>query len=212
MRKIRIAVSKGRLLEGTLEAFQRASMIVPSPGQIDSRRLLIETDSAEWILIKDADVPVYVESGAADAGVVGMDQILEQEPDVFLPVEFEFGRCRMMLIARPDEPQFGSRGGRIATKYPTVTRRFLERRGLHLDIITLHGSVELAPVLGLAPFIVDLVETGRTIEAHQLEIRELIAPIAPRLIINKRFYGAESVAAQRLVRQMGTRTEAEVSI
>ncbi|HXI13903.1 MAG TPA: ATP phosphoribosyltransferase [Thermoanaerobaculia bacterium] len=188
-RGLRIAIPKGRLQPGALETFAAAGLDVPDAADLASRRLLFTRGGIEWIVVKDGDVPVYVEFGSADAGISGLDQILEHEADVYQPVELAFGRCRMMLIGSPDAPPL-TRGvaSTIATKYPNVTRRFLRERGFHLDIVPLQGSVELAAVLNLAPYIVDLVETGETARVHRLRLLETIAEIRPHFIVNKSSY------------------------
>lgn len=183
---LRIAVPKGRLLGPVLERFRESGLEVPNEADLASRRLVFRKDSIEWIVVRDGDVPVYVEYGAADAGVAGLDQILEHESDVYQPVEFEFGRCALMLIAAPGAGELGdSPGAPLATKYPSIAKRFLAERRLHLEIVPLQGSVELAAVLRLAPYIIDLVETGETIRIHELRPVETIAAVAPRLIVNK---------------------------
>lgn len=185
-RPLRIAVPKGRLLEPSLALFGRAGVAVPSDEDLISRRLQFEYAGIEWILIKDGDVPVYVESGAADGGISGLDQILEHEAQVMQPLELPFGRCRMMLIAAPSAPPFDRANGlRLATKYPKMASRFLASRAMHMEIISLQGSVELAAVLGLAPFLIDLVETGTTLRVHGLEPLETVREIGPRLIVNR---------------------------
>lgn len=205
MKRLRIALSKGRLQAATLTLFRDAGFDVPAEDDLRSRRLVFEKRDADWVLVKDADAPVYVELGAADVAIVGLDQIAEQEPDVYHPLEFEFGRCRMMLIAAPDAPPIGSDArAKVATKYRNIATRYLAARGLHLDVVTLQGSVELAPVLNLAPYIVDLVETGETIRVHGLRQIDEVLAVAPRLIVNKNTYRMES----RTVRDLVARLEA----
>lgn len=200
---IRIAVPKGRLLAPTLELFAAAGCQVPDAAELKSRRLLFEKGDYEWILVKDGDVPVYVEFGAADVGVAGIDQILEHAADVLQPIQLPFGHCRMMLIGAPDITTLTTAAGtKIATKYPVITREFLRRRGLHFDIVPLQGSVELAAVLRLTPYIVDLVETGETIRVHDLRPLELIEEIAPRIIVNRNAYRAGTTAVRSLIARL----------
>lgn len=205
MKRLRIALSKGRLQSPTLGAFRAAGFDVPDENDLRSRRLVFEKADSDWVLVKDADLPVYVELGAADVAIAGLDQIAEQEPDVFQPLEFAFGRCRMMLISAPGAAPIGSDPrAKVATKYRNIATRYLASRGLHLDVVTLQGSVELAPVLNLAPYIVDLVETGETIRVHNLEQVGEVLAVAPRLIVNKNTYRMES----RTVRDLVARLEA----
>ena len=190
---LRIAVPKGRLQGKVLKLFLTAGLPVPEGDALQSRRLVFQLGEVEWIFVKDADVPVYVEFGAADCGVVGLDQLLEQSSDVYQPVEFDFGFCRMMLIGASSAPRLDAAfEGKIATKYPNITRDFLRRRAIRAEVVPLQGSVELAAVLNLAPYIVDLVETGETMRVHELQPLETLHEIRPRLIVNKTTYRLES--------------------
>lgn len=192
---MRIAIPKGRLQDPALAVFAGAGYDVPAETDLKTRKLVFERGGIEWIFVKDCDVPVYVEHGAADAGIAGLDQILEHECTAYQPVEFPFGRCRMMLIAAPGAPPLT----KVATKYPRITRQFLESRGLRAEIVPLGGSVELAAVLKLTSHVVDLVETGETVRVHKLELQEVIAEISPRLIVGKNFYRTEQKAVRELI-------------
>src|SRR5437764_8201999 len=181
---MRIAIPKGRLLDKALATFAAAGYDVPSEADLQTRKLVFNRGSVEWIFVKDCDVPVYVEHGAADAGIAGLDQILEHDCTAYQPVEFDFGRCRMMLIAAPGAPPLT----KIATKYPRIARQYLDSRGLRADIVPLGGSVELAAVLELTSHVIDLVESGETVRVHKLVMQELVAEISPRLIVGKTVY------------------------
>src|SRR5436853_5449513 len=178
---MRIAIPKGRLQERTLALFAAAGYDTPTEGDLRSRRLVFQRGGIEWIFVKDCDVPVYVEHGAADAGIAGLDQILEHQCTAYQPVEFDFGRCKMMLIAAPGAPPLT----KVATKYPRIARQYLDSRGLRADIVPLGGSVELAAVHNLTSHVIDLVETGETVRVHKLEIQDTVAEISPRLIIGR---------------------------
>jgi ATP phosphoribosyltransferase len=201
---MRIAIPKGRLQDPALAVFAGAGYKVPSDSDLKTRKLVFNRGGIEWIFVKDCDVPVYVEHGAADAGIAGLDQILEHECTAYQPVEFPFGRCRMMLIAAPGEPPLT----KVATKYPRITRQFLESRGLRAEIVPLGGSVELAAVLKLTSHVVDLVETAETVRVHKLELQEVIAEISPRLIVGKNFYRTE----QKTVRELIAKVEEAVNV
>lgn len=202
---LRIAVPKGRLQKTVIALFREAGYPTPGEEDLRSRRLVFETGDIEWIFVKDGDVPVYVEFGAADCGIAGLDQLLEQSADVYQPIEFDFGKCSMMLIGAPDITSIDSSfEGKIATKYPNVTREFLRSRSIRAEVVPLQGSVELAAVLNLAPYIVDLVETGETIRVHHLRPLETLHEIAPRLIVNKTTYRLESRRIGELVERLET--------
>ncbi len=200
MNELRIAVPKGRLQDEALTAFASAGYAVPGESDLRTRKLVFVGDGIEWIFVKDADVPVYVEHGAADAGIAGLDQILEHECTAYQPVEFSFGRCRMMLIAAPGAPRLT----KIATKYPRITRQYLDARQLRAEIVPLAGSVELAAVLNLTSHVIDLVETGETVRVHQLEMQDLVSEISPRLIVGKNSYRTNG----KKIRELISRVEA----
>jgi ATP phosphoribosyltransferase len=199
---MRIAIPKGRLQDQALSVFANAGYDVPSETDLKTRKLVFERGGIEWIFVKDGDVPVYVEHGAADAGIAGLDQILEHECTAYQPVEFPFGHCKMMLIAAPGAPPLT----KVATKYPRITRQFLDHRGVRAEIVPLSGSVELAAVLNLTSHVVDLVETGETVRIHKLEMQEVVAEISPRLIVGKNFYRTEP----KMVRELISRIEENV--
>ncbi len=197
---MRIAIPKGRLQNDALRVFAAAGFDVPSEADLKTRRLVFRQPATgnrqlEWIFVKDCDVPVYVEHGAADAGIAGLDQILEHECTAYQPVEFDFGRCRMMLIAAPGAPPLTE----IATKYPRVARQYLDARGLRAEIVPLGGSVELAAVLELTSHVIDLVETGETVRVHKLEMQDLVAEISPRLIVGKNVYRTRPKEIRQLI-------------
>ena len=192
---MRIAIPKGRMQDNTLATFAAAGYDIPSDADLRTRKLVFTRGGIEWIFVKDCDVPVYVEHGAADAGVAGLDQILEHECTAYQPVELPFGRCRMMLI--------GAQGAgavtRVATKYPRVARQYLERRAIRAEIIPLGGSVELAAVLDLTSHVVDLVETGETVRVHHLELLDTVAEISPRLIVSRNVYRTANQQVRELI-------------
>ncbi len=185
---ITIALSKGKLLEPTLSLFRQAGYSAYHVDEND-RRLIVEyPDHGHRVLIvRPSDVPVYVEYGAADLGVVGKDVLLEQSPDVYEPLDLGLGACKL-VVAKPNGQtpvQRLSSKLRVATKYPIITEQFFNQQGLPVELIKLYGSIELAPLVGLADRIVDLVETGKTLKANNLEIEEIIAWSSARLIVNR---------------------------
>ena len=181
-----IAVSKGRILNEALPLLARAG-IVPEEDLARSRRLVVGTSRPDikLVVIRAADVPTYVEYGAADMGIAGKDVLLEYVGEgLYEPLDLGIARCRMM-IAGPVKGQPATGRLRVATKYINTTRRYFSQQGTQVEIIKLYGSMELAPLVGLADRIVDLVDTGNTLKANGLVPLTLIADISSRLIVNK---------------------------
>ncbi len=184
--KLTIAVSKGRIFKELLPFLARAG-IVPVDDPETSRKLILETTQpgVRLIIIRAADVPTYVEYGAADVGVTGKDVLLEHEGnELYEPLDLGIARCRLML-AQPLVVVRSNGRLRVATKYINTTRNYYASRGEQVEIIKLYGSMELAPVLGLSDKIVDLVDTGNTLKANGLVAVETICEISSRLIVNK---------------------------
>jgi len=183
---ITIALSKGRIFRETLPLLAAAG-IEPVDDPDTSRKLILDTsqDKVKLVIIRAADVPTYVEYGAADLGVAGKDVLMEHGGDgLYEPVDLGIARCRLM-VAGPAQGVARTRRLRIATKYVQSTRRFYADRREQVEIIKLYGSMELAPLVGLADLIVDVVDTGNTLRANGLVPLEHIADISSRLIVNK---------------------------
>jgi ATP phosphoribosyltransferase len=181
-----LALPKSRLLDSLVELADARGLGLGAAVRGAGRALVIETGDLRLLLLKDADVPVYVDQGVAECGVVGLDQILERDADVVRLLRLPFGHCRLCLIASDDAPPPDE--GRplvIASKYPSLTARLASARGRHVHVIPLAGSVELAARLGLADFVVDLVETGRTLRENGLHPVEEWLRVAPYLIANR---------------------------
>jgi ATP phosphoribosyltransferase len=202
---MRIAIPKGRLQNDVLATFAAARYDVPTEADLRTRKLVFQRGGIEWIFVKDCDVPVYVEHGAADAGVAGLDQLLEHDCSAYQAVELPYGRCRMMLIGAPGAPPLAT-DSRIATKYPRIARQFCDSRALRCDLIHLGGSVELAAVLHLTSHVVDLVETGETARVHKLELLDTIAEVTPRLIVSRNVYRTNN----RQMRELISRVEESI--
>ena len=188
--QIAIALPKGRLLPEAIKLFE-ATGIEGFEGLMESRRLLCEdvTGAYRFMVLRPADIPTYVEYGATDMGVVGKDILLEQERDVYEPLDLKFGACRLVVAQPKNLQQRWSPGGfssvRVATKYPKLAERYFSQHGVQVEIIRLSGSIELAPLVGLCERIVDLVDTGRTLQENDLEEVEEIATATARLIVNR---------------------------
>lgn len=191
--KLTIAMPKGRIFEEAVHFLQQAGLQVTAELQ-DSRKLVIPVENAqlEFILAKPTDVPTYVEYGVADVGVVGKDVLLEEERDVYELLDLQIGYCRMMVAGMPDWKP--TEAPRVATKYPKIASRYFREQGQQVEVIKLNGSVELAPMIGLADRIVDIVSTGRTLQENGLVELEHICEITTRLIANRASYRMKSEA------------------
>jgi ATP phosphoribosyltransferase len=185
---LRVALPKGRLLEPALALFKAAGA-APAEGP-ESRKLLVGTadGSLAFLYVKPADVPVYVESGAADLGIAGTDVLRESQADVLEPLALPFGACRM-VVASPANVPYPSLDGvvtpRVATKYPRLTRAYFAEAGRGVEVVTVNGSVEVAPLLGLTHWIVDLVDTGRTLKQNGLVERATILAVKAVVVVNR---------------------------
>src|SRR5919199_4253674 len=196
-----IAIAKGRMQQDALGLLARAGVRV-SAEALASRRLAVEdeTGAYRFVFVKPADVPVYVEHGIADCGVVGRDVLLESQADLLLPLDLGISRCRIVVAAVDAQALTKVQGMiRVATKYSQIASTHFGARGIPVEIIQLSGSVELAPALGLADMIVDLVETGRTLRDNGLTVVEEIGESTGRLVVNRASYQLKSDEVARLV-------------
>lgn len=199
-----IALSKGRIFKETLPLLAHAG-IVPVDDPDTSRKLILDTNHPEikLVIIRASDVPTYVEYGAADVGVAGKDVLMEHGGDgLYEPLDLKIACCRLML-AGPASGKNGEARMRIATKYVASTRRYFAAQGKQVEIIKLYGSMELAPLVGLADRIVDVVDTGNTLRANGLEPLEHIADISSRLIVNKASMKMKHAAVKTLIERIG---------
>lgn len=185
MRPIRMALTKGRLEKDTLALFDRMGLDTAAVRDKGRRLILPVGDRLEVVLAKAADVLTYVEHGVCDLGVVGKDTIAEGGGSFYEVLDLGFGRCRFALAAPKDRDFFAGYAAKtVASKYPNVTRAFFDKKNMDVRIIKIEGSVELAPLLGLADGIVDIVETGSTLKENGLAVVEEVMPISARLIVN----------------------------
>jgi ATP phosphoribosyltransferase len=197
-----IAIAKGRDTEDILAHFDRAG--IPLPADNGGRKLILESEDQRirYIMAKPADVATFVEYGAADLGVCGLDVLRESGRDVYEPLLLPVGFCRLSLagpVDRPDTPLRYESQMRVATSFPKLTADFFRKRGVNAEIITLKGSVELAPLVGLADLIVDLVQTGNTLRANGLVEFRTILHCQEVLIANRAAYRLKSAAVQRVI-------------
>ena len=243
-----IALCKGRFLEPSLATLARADIRF-TEDVASSRKLIFDSEDKRFraVLVKPADVPTYVEYGAADVGIAGRDVIMESSADLLQPLDLNFGHCKIAVAApagkfgrgddigsgitaddtdvadgadqQPSIRAIGDirviRGNstvRVATKYPRITMDFYNARGIPVEIIPLSGSIELAPLIGLADRIVDLVETGRTLKENGLEIIEIIANSSARLLINRAGYQTKRKEVLALISALEKVVQCESSI
>jgi len=202
---ISLALSKGRILDETLPLLKAAG-VVAAEDPDTSRKLIIPTSRPDvrLIIVRATDVPTYVQYGAADLGVVGGDVLAEFDgTGLYQPLDLKIARCRLMVAVRRgfDYEQAVRSGARlrVATKYLKTAREHFAAKGVHVDLIKLYGSMELAPLTGLADAIVDLVSTGNTLKANNLVAVEEIAPVSSRLVVNQASYKLKRAAIQPLL-------------
>jgi len=200
-----IALSKGRIFKETLPLLKAAG-IVPTDDPDNSRKLILNTnqDNVKLLVIRATDVPTYVQYGAADLGVAGKDVLLEHGGEgLYEPLDLNIARCKLM-VAGPKNTNFDSeRRLRIATKFVNTAKRYFAANGKQVEVIKLYGSMELAPLVGLADCIVDVVDTGNTLKANGLEPLQHIADISSRLIVNKAAMKMKHARVKQLIDAIG---------
>lgn len=184
-----IALPKGRMGDKVYSLFEKIGYGCREMKE-DNRKLVFtsENRSVGFVLVKPSDVAVYVERGAADIGVVGKDVLLETQPDVYEILDLGVGKCRIAVAGKTDGTFDPSLPLKVATKYPNITKKYYDSIGRQIDIIELHGSIELAPILGMSDVIVDIVETGATLRENNLDVIDVIGESSARLIAGKSAY------------------------
>lgn len=211
-----IALSKGRIFKETVPLLAQAG-IAPLDDPETSRKLILDTDqdNVKLLIVRATDVPTYVQYGAADLGVAGKDVLMEHGGEgLYEPLDLRIARCKMMVAGKVQDKDNGKaagRGGerlRIATKYVNSTRRYFAQQGQQVEVIKLYGSMELAPLVGLADRIVDLVDTGNTLKANGLAPLEHMADISSRLIVNKASMKMKHQSVRRFIDQIAEAVQA----
>lgn len=198
-----LALSKGRIFQETLPLLKAAG-IEPLDDPEKSRKLILETNLADvrLIIVRASDVPTYVEYGGADMGVAGKDVLMEHpEAELYEPVDLNIARCKLMTAGKKDADQPQGRL-KVATKFVESTKRFYAEQGQQVEIIKLYGSMELAPLVGMADRIVDVVDTGNTLRANGLIPMEHIADISSRLVVNKASMKTKHARIQQFIEQI----------
>ena len=200
---LNIALPKGRLGEKVYAMFEAAGFECPSIKE-NNRKLIFENTEKQvrYFWVKPSDVAIYVERGAADIGVAGKDILLEYEPDVYELLDLNLGKCRMAVAAPADFRDNENRTLRVATKFTNIAAAYYAGIGRQIDIIKLHGSIELAPILGLSDVIVDIVETGTTLKENNLAVMQTILPVSARLIANKASFQFKGQQIESLLDQV----------
>jgi ATP phosphoribosyltransferase len=184
MSKLVLALPKGRLFKETVKLFREAGLLEEE--LVEGRKLVLETERFKILLAKPKDVPTLVSSGFADLGVSGLDTLMESKKELPQLLDLGIGRCRICIAGRPEkrEEYKNLSSIRVATKYPNIARDFFERKGVKPFIYVMNGSVELAPLIGMTDYILDLVQTGRTLKENGLVVIEEIAASTARLVVN----------------------------
>jgi ATP phosphoribosyltransferase len=200
----RIGLPKGRLTEQAIDLLSRAG--IHTDREAVSRRLTFPDSRGrfELVSLKPVDIPVYVASGALDAGIVGSDILQEVDADVLEPLDLRIGLCRMVLAAPAGRTLSFENHVRVATKYPRTAERFFWSRQSHIEIVRLEGSVEIAPLLGLADAIVDLVETGRTLRENGLVVLDEVERVSAKLIVNRTAMKTRAAVLHSLIADLDT--------
>lgn len=201
---ISIALPKGRLAEETLELFINKGICGSDVVDFNSRKLIFtdENNHISFLLIRNTDIPAYVEYGAADLGVVGKDVLLESKSPLYEFMDLGFGYCRLCSAGIKDRDNTYRQNMKIATKYPHITKEFFAKKGIMVDIIKLYGSIEIAPIAGLSDLIVDLVSTGETMRKNGLCEVETIMESTARLVANKSLSRAKHVRIKEILNML----------
>jgi ATP phosphoribosyltransferase len=203
-----IALPSGKLFESSIQLFEGVGIDLKGGKEI-SRKLTFfsKEEEIKFVITRPKDNPSYVECGAADIGIVGEDVLLEEKKDIYRLIDLKFGKCKMVLAVpreREQEKYYKNNGHRlrVATKYPRIAGDYFKEKGIYVELIKLYGSVELAPQVGLADMIVDIVSTGRTLKENKLTIVDEIIPLSAQLIVNMISYKTKHKRITRLLQDI----------
>ena len=208
MQPITLALAKGRPAKSTIALLEKTDVQFNDFHE-DSRKLVFYNNdrSIKLLFVKAIDVPTYVEKGAADIGIVGKDNILESKADVYELLDLKIGKCKFAVAGKKNYTPEKGQLLTIATKYPAIAQKHFDKKGEAIEIVKLNGSVELAPLIGLADLIVDIVETGNILKENGLTVLENIEPISTRLIVNKASFATKSTEVQQFISQLKSALE-----
>lgn len=203
MNKLTVALATGRTAKQGIALLEEAGIIFPDYHN-KSRKLVLldETENIQLILVKTADLPTYVEKGAADIGMIGKDVIMEAQPDIYELVDLQIGKCKVAVAGFPNQSLETDLPLTVATKFPVITKSFFAEKGMRVETIKLNGSIELAPLIGLADVIVDIVETGTTLKENGLVVLEDIVDVSTRLIVNKASFATKSAEIEAVIEKI----------
>ena len=207
MRYLTVALTKGRLANKTMEMFEKAGITCEEMKDKDSRKLIFVNEDLKmkFFLAKGPDVPTYVEYGAADIGIVGKDTLLEEGRKLYVVMDLGFGKCKMCVCGPESAREVLENNQliRVATKYPNIAKDyFFNRKHQTVDLIKLNGSIELAPIVGLAEVIVDIVETGSTLKENGLKVLEEVCPLSARMVVNQVSMKMENERIRKLIEDL----------
>ncbi len=205
---ISVALPKGRLGESVYKIFDEIGYGCPEILE-DSRKLTFENEEnyIQYFWAKPSDVAIYVERGAADLGIAGLDVLLEQQPDVFELLDLGFGKCKIAVAGKKGALSSTEKTLRVATKFPNIAKKYYVEQSREIEIIKLNGSIELAPIVHLSDVIVDIVETGKTLNENNLYVLEEICDISARLIVNKAAFRFKNEQLEELCEKLRSRID-----
>ena len=203
MAQLTLAMAKGRTAKNSMKLLEKANITFPDFHE-KSRKLVFESEDKQikMIYVKAVDVTTYVEQGAADIGIVGKDNILEAEADIYELLDLKLGICRFVIASLEEIPLTRGSTIKVASKYPNVARKYFSKKGINAETIKLNGSVELAPIIGLSDCILDIVETGTTIRENGLTILDDVEQISTRLVVNKASFATKTNEIQRFINNL----------
>ncbi|MEI3604114.1 ATP phosphoribosyltransferase [Pseudogracilibacillus sp. SE30717A] len=203
MSQLTLALAKGRTAKDSLRLLEKAGISFPDFDEKSRKLVFFNNDrSIKMIYVKAVDVTTYVEQGAADIGIVGRDNILEAEADLYELLDLHLGKCRFVVASLKDIPLTKGKTIKVASKYPNVAKRYFFRKGITVETIKLNGSVELAPIINMSDCIVDIVETGSTIKENGLTILDDVEKISTRLVVNKASFATKTDDIQHFIDQL----------
>lgn len=203
MNYITLAIATGRTSKQAMTLLEESGISFPDYHK-KTRKLVIydETKRVKLIFVKTADLPTYVEKGAADIGILGKDTIMEEQPDVYELLDLKLGKCQLAVAGFPDQKLQKGVPLIVATKYPLVTQSFFDEKEIRIETIKLNGSIELAPLIGLSDVIVDIVETGTTLNENGLVVLDKVVDISARLIVNKASFATKTIQIEKFIRKL----------